>query len=88
MSDFYRPLKYEQDIDGTELDYLPTEADESEDIPLVKGVAVEDKNTLVKKVDGELAFEDGVSGEKKLSELIGSGGVTKEWVIAITTALG
>lgn len=54
-----------------------------------KGYAVEDENTCVIKVDGELALKDAVSGTKKLSELSGSGGgVTEEFVIAMAVALG
>lgn len=86
--DFYRPLKLEQNIDGTQIDTVPTEADESEDVPLVHAVAIGDKNTFVKKIDSEIVLQDGVSGEKKLSELTGGAGVSQEFVVAMCVALG
>jgi|WetSurMetagenome_2_1015567.scaffolds.fasta_scaffold1077254_2 hypothetical protein len=53
-----------------------------------KGYAVEDENTYVFKKDGEIAFADSINGQKKLSELSGGGGVTKEFVIAMAVGLG
>lgn len=86
--DFYRPLKFEQDIDGTQIDVLPTDANETEDAALVHAIAVSDKNTLIKQVDLELAFQDGINGLQKLSALTGGAGVSKEYVIAMSIALG
>lgn len=43
--DKVRPLKFETSIDGTEVDYLPTEANPSEDYIASKGLAFEGLDT-------------------------------------------
>lgn len=44
MVDKVKPLKYETSVDGTEVDFSPTETDPSEDRLSAKGIAFENLN--------------------------------------------
>ena len=58
MVDKVKPLKFEDSTSGTGLNYLPTEADPSEDYLAGKGFAFENLNThLAKKIGGLIRFQ-------------------------------
>ena len=61
--DKIKPLKYETPTDGTEFDFLPTEAKPSEDYIAAKGIAFEndDDIRIEKDGDGDLGFIDDVT---------------------------
>ena len=71
MVDKVKPLKFEESIDGTEIDPIPTESDESEDYLAGKGIALENLDThLIDLQSSEIAFTDPTSGTKKVSDLL------------------
>lgn len=69
--DKVKPLKMEDTTDGTEYDVGPTEVNPNEDYVTAKGLALENSdNHRVEKVDNEVAFDDPVNNQKKVSDLI------------------
>ena len=79
MPDFVRCLKFENDI--SEIDYLPTEIDEREDIALVNGIAI-DENIIIQTKNGEWVMQDNKHGtnQRKISD--------KNYTIAMSIVLG
>lgn len=53
-----------------------------------KAYAIEDTSHTIEISGNEITFNDPVNGIKKISDLGGSGGVTKSFVIAMSIALG
>lgn len=66
--DLVKPLKLE-DNPG-DMDQFPTEVDPTEDYSHIKGIAIEDENTLVDKApDGSVQFTDTNNGVKTLRQV-------------------
>jgi len=72
MPDKVKPLKMEDSVSGTEINFAPTETDPTEDYLASKGLALEnDDNTLIDKAgDGQVQFTDTTNGTKKVSDLL------------------
>lgn len=72
--DKVRPLKIENDIDGTQNDQFTTELNPNEDYIAAKGLAFENTDThYIDIYNNEITLTDPVSGKKRLSELAASG---------------
>lgn len=72
MVDKVKPLKIETDADGTEIDFVPTEADPTEDFVAVKGIALENSDdTTIRGDAGVMKFKDSdVTTEVSLQDLV------------------
>jgi len=72
MVDKTRPLKIEDDTDGTQNNFGPTEMNPTEDYASVKGIALENEDTTLidKAGDGQIQFTDAVNSVKKVSDLL------------------
>ena len=71
MVDKIKPLKFEEPTCGTELDFLPTETDPTEDFITAKGYTFEcsDVATIVKDVNDEISFTDSEISDVTVKEL-------------------
>ena len=78
MPDKVKPFKQESTPDGGQNDAGWSEVDPNEDYIAMKGIAFENSNShLVHIIDNEITFVDPVTGQKKLSELGASSGITE-----------
>lgn len=72
MVDKVKPLKFEELSDGSSTDYLPTEANPTQDYVSVKGVSLENSdNTTIRGDSGIMKFKDTqVTAEATLKDAI------------------
>ena len=68
-------LKFENAIDGTEVDEYQTEADPQEDYAAIKGIAFENSdNHRIDLTNSEITFRDTVNGSVLLGNLVNASG--------------
>lgn len=79
--DFVRPLKFETDIDGTQIDLAPREVNETEDLVLANGIALQEKTVYINNTNNEVTFNDTLNGKNSISDL-------KGFSIAMSIVLG
>jgi hypothetical protein len=80
--DKIRPLKFENDVDGSQNDEYQTEADPNEDYVATKGIAFENSNNHYIDKDpttGQIRFSDPVNGTKILNDFLKSMRRWKIW---------
>jgi hypothetical protein len=76
MADKIKPLKLENSASGgTQIDYLPTEANPTQDYLAAKGIAFENSDTrlLDLSAGGEIQYKDAVQGTYKTLNSITGG---------------